>query len=71
MGVTAYLGIGYTATALRKNGSDIYDSLNFRDIEMVSTLLFTEKDIQDIGKVKGVKDVEPYKIHRRKTPLCR
>lgn len=59
MGVTAYLGIGYTATALRKNGSDIYDSLNFRDIEMVSTLLFTEKDIQDISKVKGVKDVEP------------
>ncbi|MBR3299876.1 MAG: ABC transporter permease, partial [Clostridia bacterium] len=68
MGVTAYLGIGYTATALRKNGSDIYDSLNFRDIEMVSTLLFTEKDIQDISKVKGVKDVEPIRYTGAK--LC-
>ncbi len=59
MGITAYLGIGYTSSALRKNASDIYDNLNFRDIEMVSTLLFSEEDIEDIRAVEGVKDVEP------------
>ena len=68
MGVTAFLGIGYTSTALCKNSSDVYDSLNFRDIEMVSTLLFSDKDIQDIRGVEGVKDVEPIRYTGAK--LC-
>lgn len=68
MGVTAFLGIGYTSTALRKNDSDVYDSLNFRDIEMVSTLLFSDEDIRDIRGVEGVKDVEPVRYTGAK--LC-
>ena len=68
MGVTAFLGIGYTSTALHKNVSEIYDALNFRDIEMVSTLLFSEEDIKDIRAVEGVKDVEPIRFTGAK--LC-
>ena len=59
MGVTAFLGIDYTATALRKNGSAIYNRLNFRDIEILSTLLFSEEDLESIRNVEGVVDAEP------------
>ena len=58
MGVTAFLGIDYTATAVRRNGSDIYNRLNFRDIEVISTLLISDEDINDMRKVEGVVDVE-------------
>ena len=59
MGVTAFLGIDYTAVGLRKNASEHYNELNFRDIEVVSTLLFSEEDLKNIQKVKGVADAEP------------
>lgn len=68
MGITAFLGIDYTATAMHKNGTDIYSSLNFRDIEIVSTLLFSKQDIEDIRGIKGVKDVEPIRYTSAK--LC-
>ena len=58
MGITSFLGIDYTATAVRQNGSDIYNRLNFRDIEVMSTLLLSEEDINDIKQVEGVADVE-------------
>ena len=58
IGVTTFCGIEYSAYALRKNGSDLYNELNFRDIEVISTLLFTEKDLETIRGVEGVTDVE-------------
>ncbi|MBE6529518.1 MAG: FtsX-like permease family protein [Ruminococcaceae bacterium] len=58
IGVTTFLGIDYTATGLRRNGSDIYNRVNFRDIEIISTLLFSEEDVQDLKKINGVTDVE-------------
>ena len=58
LGVTAFLGIDYTAAILRRNGSDIYNRLNFRDIEVVSTLLLSEEDLKDLQKVEGVVDLE-------------
>ena len=66
LGVTTFLGIDYSAAAMRENGSEIYNRLNFRDIEAVSTLLFSEEDLEDIKKIDGVKDAEPQMTTRAK-----
>ena len=58
MGVTAFLGIDYSAGALRKSGSDVYNEVNFRDIEIVSTLLMSDEDMDAILKTEGVQGAE-------------
>ena len=58
IGVLAFLSIEFTARALRKNGSQRYNELQFRDIEVVSTLLFSQEDLESIRQVEGVADAE-------------
>ena len=58
LGVTTFLGVHYTDAALRRNGSDMYNAVNFRDAEIVSTLLFDAEDLDVILQVEGVKDAE-------------
>ncbi len=58
LGVTMFLGIDYAAAAIRKNGSEFYNSRNFRDVEAISTLLFSEEDLEGIRSMEGVRDVE-------------
>ena len=58
LGVTAFLGIGYSADALLRNGSDVYNQANFRDLEVVTTLLLNEDALTEILKVEGVADAE-------------
>ena len=58
LGVTTFLGVDYSTRALRLNGSEMYDRQNFRDIEMVSTLLFTPEDLDAIWQTEGVADAE-------------
>ncbi len=58
LGVTTFLGVDYSTRALRLNGSEMYDRQNFRDIEMVSTLLFTPEDLDAIRQTEGVADAE-------------
>ncbi len=58
IGVTAYLGIFYSAQALRRNGSAFYNRVGYRDMEVVSSLLFSEQDREDLRMVEGVQDVE-------------
>ena len=59
LGVTTFLGIGYSASALRKNASTAYNRQNYRDIEVISTRLLTPDDLDCIRALDGVKDVEP------------
>ena len=59
LGVTTFLGINYSDGALRKNGSIMYNAVNFRDIEIVSTALLTGEDLDALQNVEGVVDVEP------------
>ncbi len=54
LGVTTFLGIDYSDGALRQNGSRMYNAVNFRDIEIVSTLLLTEDDLAAIRATEGV-----------------
>ena len=58
LGVTTFLGVHYTDGALRRNGSDMYNAVNFRDAEIVSTLLFDAEDLDAILQVEGVRDAE-------------
>lgn len=59
LGVSTFLGINYSDGALRKNGSIMYNAVNYRDLEIVSTSLLTEEDLAAIRDVEGVVDAEP------------
>ena len=59
LGVTAFLGIDYSAAALKKNGSAMYREANYRDVEIISTVLLSEADLEAILAVEGVADAEP------------
>ena len=59
LGVTTFLGINYSDGALRINGSIMYNQVNFRDIEIVSSLLLSEADLESILGTEGVADAEP------------
>ena len=58
LGVAVFLGLDYSAAGMTRNGSTFFNAQHFRDIEMVSTLLFTEQDLEDIRGTEGVADVE-------------
>lgn len=66
IGATTFLGIDYSAEAMRTNGSVIYNRYNFRDVEVVSTLLFTEEDLGALREVEGVVDAEPLRMTEAK-----
>ena len=59
LGVAAFLSISYSAEAMKVNGSAAYDALHFRNLEVVSTLLLTEDDLECLRNTEGVSDVEP------------
>ena len=58
LAVTAYLGINYSASAMKDNGERYWNSTAFRDIEIVSPMLLSEKDIGKIAETEGVKETE-------------
>ncbi len=59
LGVSIFLGLAFSAAALRRNGSEFFNAQAYRDIELVSTLLFSPEDLDDIRAVEGVADAEP------------
>ena len=59
LGVATFLGINYSDGALRKNGSIMYNAVNYRDLELVSTSAFSPEDLDAILDVEGVADAEP------------
>ena len=54
----AYLGITFAAQGMRKNGNEFYTNTRFRDLEIVSTLMLSEGDIEAVKAVNGVRDTE-------------
>lgn len=58
MAASAYLGICYSADSMRKSGDDFYQKTSFRDFEVTSSLLLTNKDIDALMADEDVKDVE-------------
>ena len=66
LGVTAFLGIDFTARTISLNISDIYNEINFRDIEIISTKLLTPDDLKSLSGVEGVIDIEPVRYTEAK-----
>ena len=58
LGVAAFLGLDYSAAALTRNGSEHFAAQRFRDVEAVSTLLFSQEDLKDILETDDVADAE-------------
>ncbi len=58
LAVTCFTGVSFASKALADGGTEYYDERNFRDLEVVSSLLFTEDDLKKIAAVEGVVDVE-------------
>ncbi|MBQ7754879.1 MAG: hypothetical protein IJR78_04000, partial [Clostridia bacterium] len=58
LGVTMFLAMNYGAAAISANGSAFYNDANFRDIEIVSTRLLSPEDMDVLGAIEGVQDVE-------------
>ena len=62
LGVAAFLGIDYSVYTLQRNVSDLYNTMNFRDVEIVSTLLLSPDDLDSLRALEGVADVEPLRV---------
>ena len=58
LGVAVFLGLDYSAAGITRNGSAYFNAQDFRDIEIISTLLLTQEDLEDIRSTEGVTDVE-------------
>ena len=58
LGVTMFLGMNYGAAAIDRNGTDYYNDVNFRDVEIVSTRLLSPEDMEILRSLEGVTDVE-------------
>lgn len=58
LAVTAFLGINFSAYAMKKNAADYYRDLHFRDLEITSTQLIGPEDLKALKEVEGVADVE-------------
>ncbi|MBQ6235614.1 MAG: FtsX-like permease family protein [Clostridia bacterium] len=58
LGVTMFLGIDFSASAIFQNATAFYNEKNYRDVELVSTLLLSEGDLEAIRSTDGVRDVE-------------
>ena len=58
LGVASFLSMDYTATTLRHIGSDEYNRMKYRDLEITSPLLLSEEDYVLILKTEGIKDAE-------------
>ena len=58
LAVTAYLGISFSSHALSRQADRFFTRMNFRDAEVVSTLLVTEDDLSAIRATEGVRDAE-------------
>lgn len=58
MAVTAYLGISFSSAALKNDANEFYSETNFRDMEVLSTLLMSEDDFKVLKATPGVAAVE-------------
>ncbi|SCW68128.1 FtsX-like permease family protein [Ruminococcaceae bacterium YRB3002] len=58
LAVMAYLGINFASESIAQNGNRFYDVTGYRDLEIISTMLVTQEDLDVLRSVEGVRDVE-------------
>ena len=59
LGTSIFLSIGFAGTAIARNATEMYDAMHFRHVEVISTLLVTEDDLDVFRSLDGVKCAEP------------
>ena len=59
LGSGSFLSISYASDSMRKNCRDNYDSMKFRNVEVISTLLLTEEDLDALRGIEDVAEIEP------------
>ena len=59
LGVGSFLSISYAADSMQRNCSERYAEMRFRNIEVVSTRLITQEDLEALEGLEGVGEVEP------------
>ena len=57
LAVCVYLGIDFAASALDKNVADYYHARSAQDLQVISPMLLTPEDLDEIRALDGVKDV--------------
>jgi putative ABC transport system permease protein len=57
LGAGFFAGLNATGPDMQLTGDDYYDQNNMMDVELISTLGFTDNDISAIGQADGVQDV--------------
>ena len=63
LAVIAYLGIRFTAGSLRENINSFYDETKYRDVEVLSTLLFSEEDLKLIQELDTVENAVGFRSY--------
>lgn len=58
LAVMAYLGVNFGSRTIADNANAFYIETNFRDMEIVSTLLLTPEDLEAVRATEGVADAE-------------
>ena len=58
LAILTFVGVNHGATGLYESGLRFYEQTNFRDVEMISSLLFSSRDIEDIKALDPVADAE-------------
>ena len=58
LGVSVYLGINYAAQALRNMKNTVFQSQNYRDFEIISTLGIDQENVEKLKKIDGISTAE-------------
>ena len=58
LGVSIFLGLDYSSVFIRQIASDYFNGQNVRDVELLSTLMFSREDLDEIRSAEGVADAE-------------
>lgn len=58
LAVVAYLGVSFSAQSMKDSASACYEAQNFADIDLISTKLLSEEDIDSIRRTDGVAGAE-------------
>ena len=59
LAAVAYLGIAYSAAALKQDALLFFNNRELWDVEVTSTMLMTDEDLEEIRSVPGVGEAEP------------
>ena len=55
LGTSIFLSIGFASKAILRNGTEVYESMHFRNIEVISTRLVSEENLAALQSLDGLR----------------